>query len=55
MNYLHDDGGGDRIEESAWCAVPWNEGTRVPVYLMVMSTVVAFIIPITLVAVLYFQ
>jgi hypothetical protein len=43
------------LEESAWCAVPWNEDSRTPLYLMIASTVVAFIIPFSLVTVLYYR
>ncbi|TRY68661.1 hypothetical protein TCAL_02500, partial [Tigriopus californicus] len=54
VNYLMDEKSGQVIEESAWCAIPWNEGTQIPLYLMIVSTVIAFIIPLTLVMVLYF-
>eukprot|EP00094_Tigriopus_californicus_P002588 TCALIF_02500-PA protein Name:"Similar to CapaR Neuropeptides capa receptor (Drosophila melanogaster)" AED:0.38 eAED:0.38 QI:0/0.5/0.2/0.6/0.5/0.6/5/0/278 len=49
VNYLMDEKSGQVIEESAWCAIPWNEGTQIPLYLMIVSTVIAFIIPLTLV------
>ena len=46
------------MPESAWWAVPWTEnGTKAkaPLYLMIASTFVAFVIPFTLVTVLYFR
>ena len=55
MNYLTNEYTGEVIAESGWCAIPWNDDTQVPLYLMIASTVVAFIIPFTLVIVLYFK
>ena len=55
VNYLKSEFTNEVIEESAWCAVPWNENSRTPLYLMIASTVVAFIIPFTLVTVLYYR
>ena len=43
------------MPDSAWCAVPWNEDAKTPFYLMISSTVVAFIIPFSLVTVLYYK
>ena len=56
VNYLTNEFTGEPLEETAWCNIPWNEvSSRTPVYLMIMSTVVAFIIPFTLAIVLYFK
>jgi len=55
VNYLTNEYTNEVLEESAWCAVPWNEDSRSPLYLMIASTVVAFIIPFTLVTVLYYR
>lgn len=55
VNYLTNKYTNQVLEESAWCAVPWNENARTPLYLMITSTVVAFIIPFTLVTVLYYR
>ena len=55
MNYLTHETSGEILEGSAWCAIPWNEGSRAPVYFMIGSTVVAFIVPLTLVIVMYFK
>ncbi len=54
VNYLENPYTHERIERSAWCAVPSNEGSsKAPVFLMIVSTVVGFIVPCTLVTVLY--
>lgn len=54
VNYVHNPETQERIERSAWCAVPWNEeSSKAPLYLMIMSTVVGFIIPCSLVTILY--
>jgi hypothetical protein len=55
VNYLTNEFTQEVLEESAWCAVPWNEDSRTPLYLMIASTVVAFIIPFSLVTVLYYR
>ena len=58
VNYLTNEYTNKKMPESAWCAVPWTEnGTKAkaPLYLMIASTFVAFVIPFTLVTVLYFR
>ena len=55
MNTLRDPRTNKPIPESAWCAVPWNESGAVPLNIVIASTVVAFIIPVTLVTMLYFK
>lgn len=55
VNYLTNEYTQKEMPESAWCAVPWNEDSKAPLYLMISSTFVAFVIPFTLVTVLYFR
>ena len=55
VNYLTNEYTNQVMENSAWCAVPWNENAKTPFYLMISSTVVAFIIPFSLVTILYYR
>ena len=57
VNYLTNEYTHKVMPDSAWCAVPWNEhvNATTPFYLMISSTVVAFIIPFSLVTVLYYK
>ena len=55
VNYLTNEYTKKEMPESAWCAVPWNENAKAPLYLMISSTFVAFVIPFSLVMVLYFR
>ena len=55
VNYLTNEYTNKEMPESAWCAVPWNESGKGPLYFMIISTFVAFVIPFTLVTVLYFR
>ena len=55
VNYLTNEFTGEPLEETAWCNIPHEVSSRTPVYLMIMSTVIAFIVPFTLAIVLYFK
>ena len=55
VNYLTNEYTNEEMSESAWCAVPWNENAKAPLYLMISSTVVAFVVPFSLVTVLYYR
>ncbi len=38
VNYLTNEFTNEILEESAWCAVPWNEDSRTPLYLVSITT-----------------
>ena len=55
VNYLRNPFTNEILEESAWCAVPWNEVSDDPLYLQITSTILSFILPIIVVSALYIR
>ena len=54
MNYIQDIDGHD-LEQSAWCSMPFNKDylDKTPLYFTIASTVLYFLVPFTIVFVLY--
>ena len=44
---------GQRLEESTWCSIPFNEETRGSLYMTLASTVIYFFIPLCIVSFMY--
>lgn len=44
-----------RLEESAWCGLPYNEPDRRWEWVMLSSTILFFLIPLTIITVLYYR
>ena len=55
VNYLLHPGTGDRLPESAWCAIPFQdmEQAKIPLIMMIATTAIFFVVPLVLVATLY--
>ncbi|KAI1304915.1 Neuromedin-U receptor 2 [Halotydeus destructor] len=53
INYLYE-ADGRPIAESAWCGLPFNAPNRIWETIMLTSTIVFFIIPLTIISVLYY-
>ena len=53
MNYVQYDG--EDLEESAWCSMPFDpeDMDKTPLYFTVASTILYFLVPFTIVFVLY--
>ena len=51
MNFLVYNG--QKLEESSWCSIPFNEETGGSLYMSLASTVIYFFIPLVIVSFMY--